>query len=83
MGKWKKALQVSPNFLSAHLYLAECYSLIGRDTEAIAAAKEVIRINPKFTIESYAKRLTYKNKSDIEREVDALRKTGLPEKSTI
>jgi len=79
---WKKALQVSPNFLSAHLFLAACYSSLGRDAEAIAAAKEVIRINPKFTLESYAKRLIYKNKSDIEREVDALRKAGLPEKST-
>ena len=78
---WKKALQVSPNFLSAHLLLAECYSSQGREAEAIAAAKEVIRINPKFTIESYAKRLTYAHEADIEREVDALRKAGLPEKS--
>jgi tetratricopeptide (TPR) repeat protein len=77
-----KALQVSPNFLSAHLLLAECYSSQGREAEAIAAAKEVIRINPKFTIESYAKRLTYAHEADIEREVDALRKAGLPEKST-
>jgi adenylate cyclase len=79
---WKKALQVSPNFLSAHLLLAECYSSQGREAEAIAAAKEVIRINPKFTIESYAKRLTYAHEADIEREVNALRKAGLPEKST-
>ena len=74
----KKAIKVSPNFLPAHLYLAACYSSLNRDAEATAAAKEVIKINPKFNIESYAKRLLYKNKSDKERELNALRKAGLP-----
>jgi TolB-like protein len=77
---WKKALKVSPNYLTAHRFLAACYSSIGRDEEARAAANEVLRINPKFTIESYEKRLGYKNKSDIKREVTALRKAGLPYK---
>ena len=53
---------------------------MGRDAEATAAAKEVLRINPKFTIESYAKTIPYKNKTDVERELAALRKAGLPEK---
>ena len=75
---WKKALKVSPNYLTAHRFLAACYSSIGRDGEARAAANEVLRINPKFTIESYEKRLGYKNKSDIKREVTALHKAGLP-----
>jgi len=74
---WKKALQISPDFLTAHAYLAAGYSSMGRDAEATAAAKEVLRINPKFSIESYAKLLPYKDKVDIEREVAALRKAGL------
>jgi len=53
---------------------------MGRDAEATAAAKDVLRINPKFTIESYAKTIPYKNKTDVERELAALRKAGLPEK---
>jgi len=73
----KKALQANPDFLFAHVFLAACYSSMGRDAEATAAAKEVLRINPKFTIESYAKTLPYKDKADIEREVAALRKAGL------
>ena len=76
---WRKALKVSPNFLSAHIFLAACYSSMGRDSEASASAKEVLRINPKFTIESYAKRLTYMNKADMQREIAALQKAGLPE----
>jgi adenylate cyclase len=42
-----------------------------------AAAKEVLRINPKFNIESYARTLPYKDKADVEREVAALQKAGL------
>jgi tetratricopeptide (TPR) repeat protein len=73
----KKALQREPDFLMAHIYLAECYSSMGRDSEAAAAAKEVLRVNPKFVIDSYAKTLPYKETADVEREVAALRKAGL------
>jgi adenylate cyclase len=76
---WKKALHVNANYLPAYAFLAACYSTLDRKAEAESAAKEVIRINPKFSIESYAKTLPYKNKSDIERYVTALRKAGLPE----
>jgi adenylate cyclase len=76
---WKKALKVSPTFLDAHVYLAACYSSMGRDAEASAAAKKVLDINPKFSIESKAKRLYFRNEADIERVVAALRKAGLPE----
>ncbi|MBM4307802.1 MAG: tetratricopeptide repeat protein [Deltaproteobacteria bacterium] len=74
---WKKVLKISPDFLIAHLFLAACYSSMGRDAEAAAAAREVLRINPKFNIESHAKTLPYKDKADIEREVAALKKAGL------
>jgi adenylate cyclase len=76
---WKKALQGAPDYLPAHAFLAACYSSLDRHAEASAAAKEVLRINPKFSIEYYAKTLPYKNKADIERYVAALRKAGLPE----
>jgi adenylate cyclase len=75
---WKKALNLSPDYLNAHTFLAACYSSSNRQAEAAAAAKEVLRINPKFSLESYAKRLPYKNKTDIERYLAALRKAGLP-----
>lgn len=73
----KKAVQRTPNFLPAHIFLAACYGSLGRDADAASEAKEVLRINPKFSIESHAKALPYKNEADIEREVDALRKAGL------
>jgi adenylate cyclase len=74
---WEKALQINPDFLIAHVFLAACYSSLGRDADATAAVKQVFRINTKFTIESYAKTLPYRDKADIDREVAALRKAGL------
>ncbi|NIQ88522.1 MAG: tetratricopeptide repeat protein [Deltaproteobacteria bacterium] len=77
---FKKALDRNPNYLPAHAFLAASYSSLGREAEANAAAEEVLRINPKFSLESYAKTLPYKNKADIKRYVAALRKAGLPDK---
>jgi adenylate cyclase len=74
---WKKALQKNSDYLPAHAFLAACYSSSGRDVEATAEVKEVLRIDPKFNVESHAKLLPYKNKADIEWEVAALRKAGL------
>jgi adenylate cyclase len=80
---FKKALDRNPNYLPAHAFLAASYSSLGREAEANAAAEQVLRINPKFSLESYAKTLPYKNKADIERYVAALRKAGLPDKSPL
>jgi adenylate cyclase len=74
---FKKALQLNPNMLSLHAFLAACYISSNRQQEAAAEVEEVLRINPKFSLESYAKTLPYKNKSDIERYISALRKAGL------
>jgi TolB-like protein/predicted Zn-dependent protease len=76
---FKRILAIAPNYLPAHAFLAAIYSSLGRETEAAAASEEVLRINPKFSLKSYAKTLPYKNKSDIERYMAALRKAGLPE----
>ena len=76
---FKKILNINPNYLPAHAFLAACYSSLDRHAETSAEAKEVLRINPKFSLESYAKTLPYKNEADIERYVAALRKAGLPE----
>ncbi|MFC1830239.1 tetratricopeptide repeat protein, partial [Thermodesulfobacteriota bacterium] len=76
---FKKAIAVSPNYLPAHAFIAASNSLLGNETEANAAAEQVLRINPKFSLESYAKTLPYKNKTDIERYTAALRKAGLPD----
>jgi TolB-like protein/Flp pilus assembly protein TadD len=75
----KKAVQRAPNDLISHLILTRAYSMAGRMEEARTAAAEILKINPKFSLESYAKRLNFKNQADSDRAIEALRKAGLPE----
>jgi adenylate cyclase len=74
---FKKAIQLSPNDILAHLNLATTYSMMGREKEARAEAAEVLRINPKFSVDSFAKILTYKDQSQKDKLTNALRKAGL------
>jgi adenylate cyclase len=74
---FKKALQKAPNDLLSHLLLAATYSRAGRMEEAQTEAAEVLRINPKFSLEYFAKRMTLKNQDDKDRVIDTLRKAGL------
>jgi adenylate cyclase len=73
--KWcEKAVRQKPNSFFAHLMMAVIYSLSGREEEARAEGAEVLRINPKFSLEKFEKRCTGKDK---ERFIGALRNAGL------
>lgn len=48
-----------------------------RQEEACAAAKKLLEINPKFSVEGALKALPYKNEADLKLVVDALRESGL------
>jgi adenylate cyclase len=76
---YKKAIQLEPNNISSHIGLAGTYSLMGREKEARAEATEVLRINPKFSVDSWKKSLAslYKDQSETEKIVNSLRKAGL------
>ncbi len=73
----RKALQRNPDDLIAHINLAASYIMGGREEEARAEAAEVLRIDPKFSVEYFAKTLPYKNQADTAFAIDVLRKTGL------
>jgi len=73
----EKAVRQEPNDLLARVMMTAVYSFSGRDEEARAEAAEVLRIQPKFSLENYAKRITYKNEEDKKLLIDSLRKAGL------
>ena len=73
----EKALQLETDNLHSHMTTTVAYSLCGREEEARATAAGVSRINPKFSCDYIAKRLTYKNQADKDRFIEALRKAGL------
>jgi hypothetical protein len=50
---------------------------MGREKEARVEAAEVLRMNPKFSVDSWAKNLPYRDQSQNEKIANALRKAGL------
>jgi adenylate cyclase len=66
----EKAVRQAPDSLLARIMMTAVYSWSGRDEEARAEAAEVLRINPNFSLEKFAK----KAGPDL---VSALRKAGL------
>jgi len=73
----KKATDREPNNLGAHLALAGAYGWSGYEEEARITAKEILRIDPNFSVEAFSRTLIYKNQADKERFVASLRKAGL------
>ena len=74
----KKALLRAPDFIPAHLGLAASYSMMGREKEARAEAEEVLKINPKFSLDYFIRTVhMYKDQSETDKFVDALHKAGL------
>ena len=76
---YKKELQFyGADTLIAHLGLAVTYASMGREKEARAEGAEVLRIDPKFTIERYLKGVPKsRDQSKVDHFVESLRKAGL------
>jgi len=75
---YNKAIQLTPDYIIVHMQLAATYSMMGREKEARAEAAEVLRINPKFSLDYFAKRgPPFKDQSQTDKVVNAMRKAGL------
>jgi len=75
----KKTLDQEPNHRGAHIRLAGTYSFLGENDEAKQSVVNVLKIDPSVKLSGFISKLPYKNKSDLERYINALRKAGLPE----
>jgi len=75
----ERAIKNEPDDLIAWVLLVSSLSLSGREEEARAAAKEVMRINPKFSVARIQKLTPHKDRAVAKRFGDGLRKAGLPE----
>ena len=74
---YKKVIQFyGPDHVMAHMGLAAAYVWTDREKEARAEGAEVMRIDPKFSVERFIKTLTY-DQSRKDRLADAFRKAGL------
>jgi TolB-like protein/Tfp pilus assembly protein PilF len=73
----EKAIRQEPDSLLANRCMAAIYSMSGRKEEARVQAAEVLRIQPKFSLKKFEKKIKFKEKTDRERYISALRKAGL------
>ncbi|MGD9032279.1 MAG: adenylate/guanylate cyclase domain-containing protein [Desulfobacteraceae bacterium] len=74
---YKKAEERNPDNMWSYSAQASIYGNLGREQEARAAAKEFLRLNPKFSLEQYEKAPWQKNRKKWRLHVDGLRKAGL------
>jgi adenylate cyclase len=74
---YKKLLQNQPDHFFGNLGLTATYSEMGRMEDARKQAAEVLRINPKFSLERFAQRMRTKCPEYNERTLEALRNAGL------
>ena len=77
--EFKKAIQLQPNDMFSHLNLALCYVKLDQEADAQAEAAEVLRINPKFSAESYARHIPLKDEASKNLLIEGMRMAGLPE----
>jgi tetratricopeptide (TPR) repeat protein len=75
---YKKALVRAPDLLAAHAGLTITYSMMGKDTEARAEVAQILRLNPRYSLENFVQRIwPYKEPAWLERDLAALHKAGL------
>jgi len=72
----KRAIHDNPDYLTPYFILAACYSALNRSKEAHESVNEILRIDPHFSLEQYAKTLPFKEE-DLKILIDALRDAGL------
>jgi adenylate cyclase len=70
----------APGIRMGHVWLAANLAQLGQLDEAHAVAAEVLRLDPKYTIEGTQKHISrFKRPEDVEHFFDGLRKARLPE----
>jgi adenylate cyclase len=73
----QKAVDGKPDDLIAHAFLTAVYGSCGHVTEARTTAAEVLRIEPRFSIEHFSIYVNWKNTEDNELLKDGLSVAGL------
>jgi adenylate cyclase len=75
----KKGLTRNPESMGCNLMLAVILSELGRKEEAQTHMAEVLRHSPHASLKVQRERYPYKDQAVLERYLEGLRKTGLPE----
>jgi tetratricopeptide (TPR) repeat protein len=76
---YNEIISADKDSLEEHIALAEIFGSTNQPDRAAVSAKEVLRLNPDFTINKYVDGLAYSDPAVNLRFADGLRKAGLPE----
>jgi adenylate cyclase len=74
----KRRILRNPDTDVSRLLLAASYGQMGMKAEAVEMWRDLMRVNPAYSLELRRKVLPYKNPDDYERVIEGLRKAGLP-----
>jgi len=74
----RKCLMLAPDSIFSHLLSAASYAELGETIKANESVKEILRINPVYSIKK-ASKMMFNKPSDLNTLVNALRKAGLPD----
>ena len=79
MSTARQGSELNPKDIDSRLILCSDYGLAGFPDQAEKSAREIIEIDPTFSLSKYADTQPYKDEVTQNRLIDSLRKAGLPE----
>jgi adenylate cyclase len=86
VGRYEDALRMNkellsrwPNNIWGHRGLVLTYAAMGRWEEARAAALDLVRTNPNFSVQHWGRVAPFKDRAVVERDMELMRKAGLPD----
>jgi adenylate cyclase len=77
VAEYEKALKLNPDYMFCYIGLTVAYSSLSMDEKAHAAAEQLLRLNPNFSIEVFRKVLPNKDPADKDFLIGGLQKAGL------
>jgi adenylate cyclase len=76
---YNEFINIESDNLEGQIALAEIFGETNQPDRAAVSAKEVLRLNPDFSVKNYVADLAYSDPAENLRFADGLRKAGLPE----
>lgn len=75
----ERGVALDPDYVGLHVSRTGCYAALGRVEEAKVAAAEILRTNPRFTLNAFKSYAPFSSERDRDRRVKLLRMAGVPE----
>jgi tetratricopeptide (TPR) repeat protein len=76
----RRAVQANPNFIAGYKPLIASLGHLGRREEAEGYVRQLLALEPTFTVEKFGRIYSIKKSSDRERYMAGLRLAGVPER---